>query len=57
MLDRRYVLDHLEEVRRKTELRGAESFDFDGLVALVGRWKATQAAFEEARREQKVRSE
>lgn len=55
MLDRRYVLDHLDEVKRKTAARG-DDFDFDRLVALATERKDAQARFESLRAEQKSAS-
>ena len=53
MLDRRYVLDHVDEVTRKTAARGASDVDFDAIVALANERKDAQAAFEALRAEQK----
>jgi seryl-tRNA synthetase len=53
MLDRRYVLDHVDEVSRKTAARGATDVDFDAMVALANERKDAQAAFESLRAEQK----
>ncbi|MFT5991557.1 MAG: seryl-tRNA synthetase, partial [Bradymonadia bacterium] len=56
MLDQRYVLANLDEVRRKTLRRGESSFDFDGYAQLAETRKTALSEFETTRAEQKSSS-